>query len=81
MCQENGFVWWRTIVTVYGARPTFTYPRVQGTGIKKWYRPGVGVLFVVVQRYGSWKNKFTNYQYIRKFQEQNIMKAVMSLKL
>ena len=28
MCQENGFVWWRTIVTVYGARPTYAYPRV-----------------------------------------------------
>jgi len=61
--------------------PISSFSLVQGTGIKKWYRPGVGVLFVVVQRYGSWKNKFTNYQYIRKFQEQNIMKAVMSLKL
>ncbi|PWW73218.1 hypothetical protein C7212DRAFT_347806 [Tuber magnatum] len=25
---QNGFVWWRALITVYGVRPTYGYPRV-----------------------------------------------------
>ena len=27
--HKTPFVWWKTVVTVYGVRPTFAYPLVQ----------------------------------------------------